>query len=227
VTPAELVINGVRTAVHDVGAGETVVLVHGNPGPMDDWDFLAPALAERFRVIAMDLPGFGRADRPQRFDYSVAGMATFLDRVLEARGVERAHVVAHDFGGLWATAWAEMNPTRLRSLTLVSSPLSTSFRWHSFARVWQTPLVGELFQLGAARRLIRAVRDLGRRRSIRAGEHRARRRRALLERRDARARRRRSLAVRRRASARTRARRALPRRRRPSGLKCLPTCAPR
>ena len=65
----DVVISGVRSVVYDSDPDrdrEAVVFVHGNPGPMDDWEELAPAVAQRARVIAMDLPGYGRAEHPSR-----------------------------------------------------------------------------------------------------------------------------------------------------------------
>lgn len=117
-------VDGVRCAVHDSGPadrGEAVVFVHGNPGPMDDWAELAPAVAGFARVIAMDMPGFGRAERPRSFDHSVVGHARFLGLLLDQLGVEHAHLVLHDFGGPWGLRWALDHPDRLASLTFINT----------------------------------------------------------------------------------------------------------
>lgn len=62
----DLVIDGVRCAVHDSDPDnrEAVVFVHGNPGPMDDWEDLIPAVIPFARAVAMDMPGYGRANIP-------------------------------------------------------------------------------------------------------------------------------------------------------------------
>jgi pimeloyl-ACP methyl ester carboxylesterase len=147
--PADHVVAGVRCAVHDSGPGrrEAVVFVHGNPGPMDDWEDLAPAVAAFARVVAVDMPGYGRAERPRDFDYTIGGYARYLGALLDLLSVGRAHLVAHDFGGPWGLRWALDHPDRLGSLTLINCGILEGYRWHRFARVWQTPVLGELAQL--------------------------------------------------------------------------------
>lgn len=155
-------IEGVRCALADSrphGGDEAVVCVHGNPGPMDDWDWLVPALAPRARVVAMDLPGFGRADRPRRFDFSVDGYARYLGALLDKLGVKRAHLVLHDFGGGFGLAWAAAHPQRVASVTLINTGVLIKYRWHWMARIWQTPLLGELFQLTTTAGLMKRTLD--------------------------------------------------------------------
>src|SRR5687767_13311490 len=100
----DVVVSGVRSTVFDSGpprCSDAVVFLHGNPGPMDDWEFALPALSGRARAIALDMPAFGRADRPKRFDFSPEGFARHLSGVLAQLGVTRAHLVMHDFGAAW------------------------------------------------------------------------------------------------------------------------------
>ncbi|RDI42008.1 alpha/beta fold hydrolase [Nocardia mexicana] len=153
-------VDGVRCAVYDSGpaeSGEAVVFVHGNPGPMDDWAELAPAIAGFARVIAMDMPGFGRAQRPRTFDHSVAGYARYLGGLLDRLGVERAHLVLHDFGVPWGLRWALDHPERTASLSLVNCGVLDGYRWHRYARIWQLPVLGELFQLASTPRALHAA----------------------------------------------------------------------
>lgn len=150
ITTRDVVVSGVRSALFDSGPSgrvEAVVFVHGNPGPLDDWEFVLPAVAEHARAIALDMPGFGRADRPRRFDFSSAGYARHLSGVLDQLGITRVHLVLHDFGGAWGLAWALANPRAVASVTLINCVPLMEFRWHFFARLWQRPVLGELFQL--------------------------------------------------------------------------------
>jgi pimeloyl-ACP methyl ester carboxylesterase len=150
---SDLVIDQVNTPVLDSGgagssaSGEAVVFVHGNPGPSDDWETLVPAVAAFSRVVAMDMPGYGRSDRPRSFDYTVTGYARHLGRLIERLGIRRAHLVLHDFGGAWGLGWAVQHPAAVASVTLVNTGVLAGYRWHKFARIWQTPVLGELFQL--------------------------------------------------------------------------------
>jgi pimeloyl-ACP methyl ester carboxylesterase len=151
-------VAGVRCAVYDSGPCEArtaVVFVHGNPGPADDWEPLAPAVVRFTRALAMDLPGFGRAARPRDFDYSVRGYARLLGALIDAHGIERVHLVLHDFGGAFGLRWALDHPQRLGSLALLDCGVLENYRWHRYARIWQTPVLGELFQLLANERALR------------------------------------------------------------------------
>ncbi|HVW23751.1 MAG TPA: alpha/beta hydrolase [Polyangiaceae bacterium] len=154
------VIDGVRCAVFDSepgGRAEAVVFVHGNPGPMDDWEVLAPAASAFARAIAMDLPGYGRADHPRDFDYTVPGYARYLGALLDRLGVRRAHLVLHDFGGGFGLWWGLHNPERFASVTLINTGALKGYRWHYLAKIWQTPILGELFQLTTTASMFRSA----------------------------------------------------------------------
>ncbi|HEY6424396.1 MAG TPA: alpha/beta fold hydrolase [Pseudonocardiaceae bacterium] len=78
------------------GAAEAVVFVHGNPGPAADWRRLVARTGTFARAVAPDLPGYGGADKPDRFDYTLDGYARHLGGILDQLGVHRAHLVPHD-----------------------------------------------------------------------------------------------------------------------------------
>ncbi|KGM42382.1 hypothetical protein JY96_19125 [Aquabacterium sp. NJ1] len=105
------------------------------------------AVAPLGRVVALDMPGFGQADKPADYPYSVEGGTAFLTEALKQLGIVRAHLVLHDFGGPWGLMWAAMNPLGLASLTLINTGVLKGYRWHYMARIWRTPLLGELQQL--------------------------------------------------------------------------------
>jgi pimeloyl-ACP methyl ester carboxylesterase len=148
------------------GAREAVVFVHGNPGSGQDWRDLVQRTGEFARAVAPDMPGFGRADKPRDFPYSVEGYADFLDGVLAELGIDRAHLVLHDFGGPWGIEWATRNPSRVASMTLVNTGAFIRYRWHVLARIWRTPVLGEVFQATATRPLFRLLTNRGQRRKL-------------------------------------------------------------
>ena len=153
-------VNGVRSPVLQAGptdASEAVVFVHGNPGPSDDWNDLLGRVGSFARAIAPDLPGYGDADKPRDFDYTVAGYARHLAGVLDQLGVQRAHLVLHDFGGAWGLAWAAQHPDALASATLLGTGVFIDYRWHHWARIWRTPILGELFMATATRWALRLL----------------------------------------------------------------------
>jgi pimeloyl-ACP methyl ester carboxylesterase len=147
-------VRGIRSPVLQAGPGdatEAVVFVHGNPGPAEDWRDLLGRAGEFTRAVAPDMPGYGNADKPRDFPYTVGGYADHLAGVLTELGVERAHLVLHDFGGPWGLAWAAGHPEAFASVTLINTGVLLDYRWHHYAKIWRTPGLGEVFQATATR----------------------------------------------------------------------------
>ncbi len=156
----DVVVGGVRSLVRESGSRsgrEAVVFVHGNPGSSEDWLDLLVRVGAFARGVAPDMPGYGKADRPAAFDYTVEGYARHLAGVLDQMGIERAHLVLHDFGGPWGLSWACDRPHLAASVTLVNIGVLPGFRWHKYARIWRTPILGEFFQLTATRGAFRMM----------------------------------------------------------------------
>ncbi|MCV7285646.1 alpha/beta fold hydrolase [Mycolicibacterium wolinskyi] len=157
-----LAVEGVRSPVLVGGAGspETVVFVHGNNAGAR-WDALLEPISELACVIAPEMPGFGAADKPAQWPYTVAAYAAHLDGLLRQLGVRRAHLVAHDFGGPWALAWAVDHLDSVASITLINAPVVID---HFAAKLWRTPVLAEMLtRVGnpAILRKVLASRDPG------------------------------------------------------------------
>ncbi len=91
--------NGITFHVAEAGAGDDVVLLlHGWPQHWYEWRHLGAPLAERHRVLALDLRGFGWSDAPPR-GYAKEEMATDVLAVVDALGIERLKLIGHDWGG--------------------------------------------------------------------------------------------------------------------------------
>src|SRR5258705_13699034 len=101
------------------------------------------------------MPGYGRSERAADFEYTVDGYARHLDAVLQCLGVVRAHLVLHDFGGPWGLAWASAHADRVASVVLISVGVLPGYRWHKLARLWRTPLLGELSTLITTRAMFK------------------------------------------------------------------------
>ena len=160
ITTVEVSVHGVRSPVLAAGptdGSEAVVFVHGNPGPADDWRELLTRAGALGRAIAPDMPGYGHADKPKDFSYSVDGYARHLAALLDQLAITRAHIVAHDFGGPWALAWAARYPDAFASATLINTGVLTGYRWHRYARIWRTPGLGEVFQATTSRPAFRLL----------------------------------------------------------------------
>ena len=101
------------------GARETVLLVHGYGSSSASYAPVMDALARHLRVLAIDLPGFGKSDRREG-DYSPDALADVLADVLTQKGVQRAHVVGHSWGSSVVLAFARRHPERLDKLVIIS-----------------------------------------------------------------------------------------------------------
>ncbi len=126
------------------GEREAVVFVHGNPGSRTDWTALVSAVGALGRAVALDMPGFGQADKPRRLPYEVPSYARFLQGAMAQLGIERAHLVLHDFGGPFGLMWGLEHPDSWASVVLINVGVLPGYRWHTMARRWRTPVLGEL-----------------------------------------------------------------------------------
>lgn len=101
------------------GAGEPLLLLHGLGGSTGNWAELLPDLVERYRVIAVELPGHAGSGGLAR-GATTADFAAAAASVLEAEGARRALVAGHSFGGLIALRLSQSRPDLVRGLLLVS-----------------------------------------------------------------------------------------------------------
>jgi pimeloyl-ACP methyl ester carboxylesterase len=117
---SETTINQLRIHYEESGSGEAILFLHGLGSCAQDWLLQMPVLAERFRVIAPDLPGHGESDKPQG-RVRVVDLASDVIGLLDALEVSHAHVVGLSLGGCVAQQLALDFPARVRSLTLVNT----------------------------------------------------------------------------------------------------------
>lgn len=121
--------SGGKLGVVDVGAGPTLVLLHGVP--TSSWLFrkMIPSLQDDFRVIAIDLLGFGSSDKPDStgINYTPALQAAYVHQVLDALEVNEFNLLFHDMGGL--VAWELVRQdlvldNNIKSLTILNTIIS-------------------------------------------------------------------------------------------------------
>ncbi|RBP05118.1 2-hydroxymuconate semialdehyde hydrolase [Roseiarcus fermentans] len=119
-----LVAGGINTNVHDQGQGPAVLFIHGSgPGvsAWANWRLTIPALSGSYRVIAPDMVGFGFSDRPEGVAYRKETWVAQAVGVLDALGIDKAHVVGNSFGGAIALALAVRHPERVNRLVMMGS----------------------------------------------------------------------------------------------------------
>ena len=81
-----------------VADAPVLLLIHGFPTASWDWDALWPEMAKRYRLLTCDMIGFGFSDKPLHYVYSILDQADIFEALLRERGVDRYHVLAHDYG---------------------------------------------------------------------------------------------------------------------------------
>jgi pimeloyl-ACP methyl ester carboxylesterase len=134
-------VGDVTLKVRDHGTGEPVVLLHGWPDDGDLWRHQTAALhAGGYRTIAPDLRGFGESSRPADVEaYTAPCMVGDVVGTLDRLGVERAHLVGHDWGAAIAWMTAALAPERVHTVTALSVGHPASFRaagWAQREKSW-------------------------------------------------------------------------------------------
>jgi pimeloyl-ACP methyl ester carboxylesterase len=118
--------SGLKLFAFDSGVTDKplLLLLHGLGDEADTWRHVLLPLAERYRVVAPDLPGFGRSDKPDR-TYSLAFLRDTIIELMDALGWQAAGLMGHSFGAVIAQAIALEHPARVRELILVSGSLTS------------------------------------------------------------------------------------------------------
>lgn len=151
---------GVRMAVVDEGGGDEppLVLLHGNPTWSYLWRKVIPVMAPERRVIAPDLIGHGRSDKPD-IDYRLTDHIRYIDGLLDALRLDRVVLVLHDWGGSIGLDWARRHRDQVAGLVLTETRLRTYPSWDDVspaarerfralrdpARGWQLTTVEDVF----------------------------------------------------------------------------------
>jgi membrane protein DedA with SNARE-associated domain/pimeloyl-ACP methyl ester carboxylesterase len=119
--------------IHDKPPGKpdapVVVLIHGSPLVAQSFDGLVQALAPDFQLIVPDLPGFGASAGPELPSYSTQAQAKQLEALLDHLNISRAHLVGYSMGGSVALEFADLAPSRVQSITLISSVGPVEYEW--------------------------------------------------------------------------------------------------
>lgn len=139
-------IDGIRVHYQEFGdaANPPMILIHGYTASTYVWKTAAPTLArEGFRVIAIDLVGFGYTEKPRWFEYSITAQTRTIERFMDRVGIGRAVVVGSSYGGAVAATLALDYPERVEKLVLVSPVVNDRLKSHPILRLASFPGVGE------------------------------------------------------------------------------------
>lgn len=124
VTSHIVTVDGLAWHYVEAGDGEPVVFIHGLPESWYSWHNQIDALKDTFRVIAIDLKGYGQSDKSDG-DYTAANVGEEVLALLDAIGLERFHLVTHDWGTLIGDNLAGSHPERIIHYVRMEGPLLT------------------------------------------------------------------------------------------------------
>jgi pimeloyl-ACP methyl ester carboxylesterase len=127
-TSAKVRVNG--TSLHYVrgGQGPAIILIHGMPEDWTEYRAIMPRLAERFTVVAVDLPGLGQS-APASGGYEAASLAADIHAMAQSLGLDRPYVVGHDLGGIVTYAYVRRFPESLRGAMILDVPVPGIAGW--------------------------------------------------------------------------------------------------
>ena len=114
-------VRGNQVHYKDEGEGEVIVLIHGTASSLHTWDQWQQQLSNQFRVIRMDLPGFGLTGPDKMDRYEVTDDINFLKTLLAKLNIKQAHFVGSSLGGRIAWQYAIEYPEAVKTLTLMNA----------------------------------------------------------------------------------------------------------
>ncbi|MFY1667078.1 alpha/beta fold hydrolase [Pseudomonas sp. Pseu.R1] len=145
--------DGCALHYEEYGRGDPVLLIHGLGSSCRDWEYQIPTLAAHYRVIAVDVRGHGRSDKP-RERYSIAGFSADIEALLDHLLPGPVHVVGLSMGGMIGFQLAVDHPQLLRSLTIVNSAPEVKIKGFDdvkqFAKRWLLARVFSMQAIGKA-----------------------------------------------------------------------------
>ena len=139
-------VESLRVHYIEAGRGRTVVMLHGNAGGVEDFEFGAvELLSSEYRVIAIDRPGHGSSDRPTRRAATIEYQAELLHRTLSNLGITQPILVGHSWGGALALAYVLKYPDEVSAMVLLAPAAYPDDGGNGLLRTMiRTPVVGDL-----------------------------------------------------------------------------------
>lgn len=164
-----LPMDGIEVHWRDEGPGSAgataspdapaILLLHGNAASLHTWDGWAQQLSGQWRVVRLDLPGFGLTGPHPSGDYSIAATVDFLERFVDAAGLKRFVIAGNSLGGLYAWRYSLRHPERVSGLILIDSvgyPDDTAGPGSLGLRLAGKPIISELMRWAPVQGMVRS-----------------------------------------------------------------------
>ncbi len=150
-------IDGLLVHYRDEGTGPTLILLHGILSSLHTWDGWVEELKDRFRLIRLDLPGYGLTGPNQDHDYRLSSYGVFLSKFLEKLGLEKFHIAGNSLGGEIAWQFALAHPDKIDKLILIDALGYRPDKIPRLIRDVQTPVIKDAFKFMTPRFLVRDI----------------------------------------------------------------------
>jgi pimeloyl-ACP methyl ester carboxylesterase len=140
-------IDGIRIHFQEFGeeSAATIIMIHGYAASTHAWSICAPRLAEEgYRVITIDLVGFGFSEKPKWFEYTIDAQARMVERFMDRLGIGRATVIGSSYGGAVAATLALDYPERVEKLGLVAAVINDDQLEHPLMQLATMPAIAEI-----------------------------------------------------------------------------------
>ncbi|MBF8964165.1 alpha/beta hydrolase [Pontibacter sp. FD36] len=150
-------IDGADLHFRDEGKGTPIILLHGTAASLQTWDGWSAELSKQYRVLRLDLPGFGLTGPNATGSYSIDYYSNLLLHFMDSLGIDQAHIGGSSLGGQIAYDFAATHPERVQKLILVSPTGVTNANDKSITlpfRMAQTPLLKHSLKLMTPRFIV-------------------------------------------------------------------------
>jgi pimeloyl-ACP methyl ester carboxylesterase len=144
-------VDHIKVHYTNYGKGETVLIfIHGWACDETVWSEQAPALAEKIRVMTIDLPGHGQSDKPKDIAYDKELYTRAIDGVINDAGAKSVILVTHSNGTPFAREYYRKHPDKVKALVVVEGPLHAMFDRDTMEK-FVVPLKGDHYEEAAGR----------------------------------------------------------------------------
>ncbi len=114
-------VNGLWVHYYEKGAGDPLLLLHGNGGNIHHFDEITEALSQHFKVISLDYLGHGLTGADPALDYSNQNMLAFLEGFFDTLNLGKVHIAGNSMGGYWAMLYAQEHPENIEKIVLLDA----------------------------------------------------------------------------------------------------------
>jgi len=134
-------INDQQIRVYQTGRGPDILLIHGLPGCIEDWETIIPELSKKYRVTAFDRPGHGFSSA-NKLKYNLSQNADFAFALIDKLKLNNPVVVGHSYGGSTVVEMAERNTSNVKAFVSVSPVTSSRGKPDTIFYILKTPVIG-------------------------------------------------------------------------------------